>query len=492
MKYISVEEASKKFDLSARSIRNYCAQGRIPGAVLSGKTWLIPIDAAKPERITKKNEDDLEFVKEGENLISFIDRSPVSYYAIRNIKHALEEAGYTLIRENNLHSFNLGDKVYFVRNDTSIIALNIGKDVLDSPCFHMIASHADSPCFKLKPEIDNHVDLYTRANVDTYGGLIVSTWLDRPLSVAGRVVLDLGDEIKSKLVNFNDLTVMIPNVCIHFNPEINRGYQYNYAVDLQPFFALDSDVTFKSMMAKRLGVEEDSIINHDLFLYSKINGTLWGEKKEFVSASRLDDLECAYTSARAFIESNNDKAINVLYIADNEEIGSLSRQGADSDFLPSVLKRVSDHIGFEYEVAIANSFLVSADNAHAVHPNHPELTDKDNKCYLNKGIVLKFTGSQAYTSDAISGAIFQRLCDNAKVPYQFFANRTDMRGGSTLGRYLVSHISLLAIDVGLPQLAMHSSYETAGTKDIKYAIDVFKEFYNSNIIIDGRRFRVQK
>lgn len=492
MKYMTVEEAGIKFGLSARSVRNYCAQGRFPGATLSGKTWLIPENSLKPERITRKGETNLEFVKEGEELISFIEESPVSFIAIRNIKHLVEKNGYHIIRENNPHSFHLGDKVYFIRNDTSIIALNIGKNALKSPCFHIICSHADSPCFKLKPEIDNKIDLYSRVNVDTYGGLIAPSWLDRPLSVAGRVVINLGDELKSKIVDFNDLTIMIPNVCIHFNRDINSGYNYNFAVDLQPFYSLDSDITFKEMIAKRLGVEEKDIINHDLFLYSKVNGTLWGEKKEFLSSSRLDDLECAYISAKAFAETDNEDVINVLYIADNEEIGSLSRQGADSDFLPSILKRVSEHLGFEYEVAIANSFMISADNAHGVHPNHPELTDKDNKCYLNKGIVIKFNGAQAYTSDSISSAIFQRICENVNVPYQFFANRTDMRSGSTLGRYLVSHISMLAVDVGLAQLAMHSSYETAGTLDVKYGIDAFKEFYKSNIIIDGRRFRVEK
>ena len=194
----------------------------------------------------------------------------------------------------------------------------------------------------------------------------------------------------------------------------------------------------------------------------------------------------------AFKESDNDNSINVLYVADNEEVGSLSRQGADSDFLRSTLKRVCLDLNGQYEVAVANSFLVSADNAHAVHPNKPELTDKDNKAYMNKGIAIKFNAANSYTSDAISSSIFQKICSNAEVPFQFFTNRSDMRGGSTLGNLLLSQVSLMAVDIGLAQLAMHSSYETAGTVDIKYAIKAFKEFYQSKIEIDGNSYKIAK
>ena len=192
------------------------------------------------------------------------------------------------------------------------------------------------------------------------------------------------------------------------------------------------------------------------------------------------------------MKSHNNKAVNVLYVSDNEEVGSSSRQGADSDFLESILTQVSNKLGIEHNVAVANSFLVSADNAHAVHPNKPGISDPNNRPYMNKGVAIKYNAAQSYTSDAISGAIFQKLCDNANVPYQFFTNRSDIRGGSTLGNILLSHISLLSVDMGLPQLAMHSSFETAGTKDIKHAIDVFKEFYSSNIEIDGNSYKINK
>ena len=218
---------------------------------------------------------------------------------------------------------------------------------------------------------------------------------------------------------------------------------------------------------------------------------IWGENNEFISSPRLDDLECVYTSTRAFVESSNEDAINVLYIADNEEVGSISRQGADSDFLKSILVNVSNDLSLNYYRVIANSFLISADNAHAVHPNKPGLTDNDNKVYMNKGIAIKFNASNSYTSDGVSSSIFQKICKNASVPYQFFNNKSGMRSGSTLGNVLLSQVSLPSVDIGLPQLAMHSSYETAGTIDIKYAIKAFKEFYSSDIFVDKGKIEIK-
>ena len=218
---------------------------------------------------------------------------------------------------------------------------------------------------------------------------------------------------------------------------------------------------------------------------------IWGNKKEYISSPRLDDLECVYTSLEAFIKSNNKSSINVFYVSDNEEVGSSSRQGADSDFLDTILNRVCHSLDIDYQVALANSFLISADNAHAVHPNKPFVTDANNKAYMNKGIAIKFNASQSYTSDSISSAIFQEICEQSDVPYQFFANRSDLRGGSTLGNILITHTSLLAVDIGLPQLAMHSSFETAGSNDVFYAIKVFSRFYSVNIIIDGNKYQIK-
>ncbi len=495
MKYLSIQEAAKKFELSERSVRNYCANGRIPGVVRQGKSWLIPADAKKPERANGKEEELAdEVLKQGFGLIDFIAKSPVSFLAIKNVKNTLKDHGFAELFENQPSDIKPGCKIFFVRNGSSVVALDIGENVNLERCpFHIVASHSDSPCFKIKPECDSKVGIYNRINVEPYGGLICSTWLDRPLSIAGRVMVKKEDGLLCELVNLEDHIVMIPNTCVHFNRDLGRGCAYDLASDMQAFLGQElEDTPLKKMIAKQLKVEVEDIVNFDLYLYNQQQGYLWGNKKEYVSSSRLDDLECVYTSTQALVSSHNKTAINVLYVADNEEVGSSSRQGADSDFLEQVLRAVCEKLGVDYNISIANSFLISADNAHAVHPNRPELSDPSNRPYMNKGIAIKFNASQSYTSDAVSGAIFQRLCENSGVPYQFFTNRSDMRGGSTLGNILLNHVSLLSVDIGLPQLAMHSSFETAGTLDIKYAIDVFKEFYSINIDIIGNKYRLFK
>ena len=494
MKYLTIQEAAKKFNLTERSVRNYCAQGRIPGAILEGKSWKIPSDSVKPERSNGKNINDDESIKLGYELIDFINKSPVSFFAIENVKKMLNGNGYKELEENKYFELQLGNKVYFVRNNSSLVALDIGEQVNKeySP-FHIIASHSDSPCFKIKPVSDSKSDIYNRINVEVYGGLIAPSWLDRPLAIAGRVVVKTEEGIEYRLINLEDNLSMIPNICIHFNRDINNGYKYDPATDLQAFIGQELEGSpLRKLLSEHLDVKDEDIINFDLYLYNHEQGYLWGKKKEYVSSPRLDDLECVFCSTKAIINSHNSTAINVLYISDNEEVGSSSRQGADSDFLETIFKEVSDKLDISYKLSIANSFLVSADNAHAVHPNKPFISDANNKPYMNKGIAIKFNASQSYTSDAVSGAIFQRLCESSGTPYQFFTNRSDIRGGSTLGNILLGHVSLLSVDVGLPQLAMHSSFETAGTIDIKYAIKAFSEFYSSNIEISGNRYKISK
>ena len=495
MKYITISEAATKFNLSERSVRNYCSQNRIPGAILQGKTWLIPFDAQKPERSNGKDNDvDEEALSLGYELVNFINNSPVSFFAIENVKRLLTDNGYLELLENKPYDVKPGDKIFFLRNGSSLVALNVGRNVTpDNISYHVIASHSDSPCLKIKPESDSKSDIYNRLNVEVYGGLIASTWLDRPLGIAGRVIINNEEGLESRLINLEDNLVMIPNLCIHFNRDINSGYNYDRSVDLQAFVGQELEgQPLRDLLAKNLRVEKKDIVNFDLYLYNHEQGYIWGSKKEYVSSSRLDDLECVFTSSKAFANSSNDNAINVLYIADNEEVGSMSRQGADSDFLEGILRNISAKLGGNYQNSIANSFLISADNAHAVHPNKPSISDPNNRPYMNKGIAIKYNAAQSYTSDAISGAIFQRICENVDVPYQFFTNRSDIRGGSTLGDILLSHLSFLSVDVGLPQLAMHSSFETTGTIDIKYAFKAFKEFYSSNIEINGNRYKISK
>lgn len=336
-----------------------------------------------------------------------------------------------------------------------------------------------------------------RLNTEKYGGMILSTWLDRPLSVAGRLAVRGTDGIQSRLVNIDRDLCVIPNVAIHMNREMNKGVEYNPQVDMLPLFAdvaFDTDAAGASetadgsqekpallgLAAEAAGVDAEAILGEDLFLYTRQEGRFLGTKGEFVLAPRLDDLQSAFALTKAFTESTPAEYINICAVFDNEEVGSGTRQGADSTFLADVLDRITEGLLADHSTYlrwIADSFLISADNAHAVHPNHPEKADPTNRPYLNGGIVIKFHGSQKYTTDGISAAKMKDYCERAKVPYQTYANRSDIAGGSTLGNISTAHVSVSSVDIGLPQLAMHSAVETAGMMDTEYAVRALKEFW---------------
>jgi aspartyl aminopeptidase len=289
-----------------------------------------------------------------------------------------------------------------------------------------------------------------------------------------------------RLVNVDRDLVLIPNVAIHMNKEVNTGMKYNEQVDLLPLFATfkDGKNTFMDIIAESVGEKKDNIISSDLFLYNRMKPSVWGSENEFISSPKLDDLQCAFSSLKAFIDGSNSNSINVCCCFDNEEVGSGTKQGAASTFLDDTLSRVNENLGKsreEYLCALASSLLLSADNAHAVHPNHQELSDPTNRVYMNEGIVIKYNANQKYTTDALSAALIKSYCIKADVPYQIYTNRSDMAGGSTLGNIASSQVSINMVDIGLAQLAMHSSYETAGIKDTYYMIKVMKEFYNSHI-----------
>jgi len=492
MKYILVKDAAVKWNMTERTIRNYCSNGKIFGAILNGKTWMIPENANKPAK-TSENVSDSNVIS---GLINFLDSSTANYLAIENASKILVQNGFVKIEENRSYKFKKGDKVFCVRNGTSLLAFNIGNNINENNySYHIIASHSDSPCFKIKPVADGKTDIYNKINVEPYGGMICSSWLDRPLGVAGRLIIKDRDGLTAKTISIDEDILMIPNLCIHFDREANSGKEYNMAIDMQPFYAQGlSEHSFIDYLAFKSGVSKKKIVSHDLYTFNRQKVSIWGENSEFISSPRLDDLECVYTSLRAFVDSSNNDCINTLYISDNEEVGCSSRQGADSDFLSLMIERITESLGFSQSmnsIAISNSFLISADNAHAVHPNFPSITDSDNKCYMNKGIAIKVNSSQRYTTDSISSAIFQEICEKAEVPFQFFANRSDKRGGSTLGNVLINHVSLLSVDVGLPQLAMHSSYETAGVFDISNAYKAFSKFYQSNILIEENKFQIK-
>ena len=419
-------------------------------------------------------------------LTTFIEHAPTAFHAIDEIKMLLKKEGFQELKESEIWNLEPGEKYYVTRNNSSIIALKAGKD-LENYSFHVTASHSDSPAFKLKENAEIEIaKKYTVLNTEGYGGMICSTWFDRPLSLAGRVMVKNGDRIETKLVKINRDLLMIPSLAIHMDRKVNEGRAINKQIDMLPVLSgsVKEPGEVKSLVAKELGVETTDIYGMDLFLYNRMEAVRWGSDGEFIGCPRLDDLQCAFTSLKGFLEAENDKNINVYACFDNEEVGSGTKQGAASTFLYDVLWRANKALGNteeEYYRAVAGSFMLSCDNAHAVHPNYKQKTDAANCVYMNDGIVVKSHAGQKYTSDAVSVAVFKMICEKAGVPVQFFANRSDEAGGSTLGNIAMAQVSMNTVDIGLPQLAMHSAYETAGVKDTEYMIKAVKTFYGSHI-----------
>ena len=412
-------------------------------------------------------------------ILNLIDKSPTAYHVIANAKDILDAAGYTGLKENEVWKLEAGGKYYVTRNDSSLIAFAVPKP--DYKGFRIIASHSDSPCPKLKEDLESRKDGYVRLDVEKYGGMLLAPWFDRPLSVAGRILVRDGEGIKSVLVDLDKDVAVIPSLAIHMNREANKGYSYSFQKDMLPIVGTTSgEKTVMSMVAEAAGVEEKDIIGQDLFMYIREKGTVWGCDDEFIGSSRLDDQECVWCTLSGFTEAESSEYVNMLCIFDNEEVGSRTKQGADSDFLANLIDRINDNLGRsreEYYTAYANSFMISADNAHALHPAHKEKYDPVQSPKMNEGIVLKFSARQSYTTDGISAAFVRKLCEDSNIPYQVFVNHSDEPGGSTLGNISNSHVSVNTADIGLPQLAMHSSYEVAGIKDIEYLREFAKAYY---------------
>lgn len=426
-----------------------------------------------------------------EELFQFIENSPSCFHAIETIRKKLNAEGFIELVEGRSWQIEKGKKYYVTRNLSSIIAFKIPEN--DFKNFHIVASHSDSPTFKIKENAEIEVNnKYVKLNTEKYGGMICSTWFDRPLSIAGRILVKEGNLVKTHLVNIDKDLVIIPNLAIHMNRAVNDGYKYNAQIDMLPLYGDNtSKGSLMKTVAQSVGVEEDSILGTDLFLYNRMRGTKIGANSEYISSPRLDDLECAYASLSAFLSETNSNSASVYCVFDNEEVGSGTKQGADSTLLYDVLRRINMCLGNseeDYYKLIASSFMISADNAHALHPNYSDKSDPTNKVYMNDGIVIKYNANQKYTTDAVSASIFKSICDSVNVPYQTFTNRSDILGGSTLGNISNAHVSLNTIDIGLAQLAMHSTYETAGAKDVTYLIDALKAFYNTSIeqVEDGQ------
>lgn len=423
------------------------------------------------------------------NVSSFIDyvtASPTAFHAVQSAADILEKNGYARLSEHEPWSLAPGGRYYVTRNRSSIVAFAI-PDCGFAPAV-IVSSHSDSPMFKLKPASEDDVlGHYVRLNVERYGGMIMSTWLDRPLSVAGRVLVREGAKITSKLVDLGRDALLIPNMPIHFNRQVNDGYAFNAQIDLLPLYGdAAAKGALREEIAQKIGVDPAAIVSGDLFLYNRMRGTAWGAHNEFFSAPRIDNLECAFSSLHAVVNARCEGHINMMAIFDNEEVGSGSKQGADSTLITDVFARIAAALGrtdAECRAAVAASFMASADNAHAVNPNHPEKYDAQNRCYMNEGVVIKHNANQKYTTDAVSAALFTAVCEAAGVPVQHFSNRSDVLGGSTLGAIANKHASMNTVDIGLAQLAMHSSYETAGCRDLPMMIAALTKLYETNLVM---------
>ena len=419
-----------------------------------------------------------------EKLMAFLDASVSVYHATAYLANILEDAGYVRLSEGETWHLTAGGKYFLTRGGTAVLAFRVPETTPKG--FLMTASHSDRPTFKVK-ENGELTGKYTRLATEKYGGMLIAPWLDRPLSVAGRVMVETEDGVQSRLVNIDRDLMMIPNVAIHMNRQANDGYKWNPAVDTLPLLGGSNTAgKLNELLEEAAG---GKILGHDLYLYIRQKATVWGINEEFISSAALDDLECVWECTQGFLSAEDGNSIPVLCVFDSEEVGSSSVQGAASKLLESTISRICISLGLEEQVMLANSFMISADNAHAVHPNHPELADANNAPVVNGGVVLKFNANLRYSTDGVAAAIFRKVCQKAGVAVQTYCNRADMPGGSTLGNISLSHVSVPTADIGLPQLAMHSCYETAGVQDALDLEKVVAAYYAGSLEVSGDEYR---
>ena len=405
---------------------------------------------------------------------NFLDTSVSAYHAAENLTNLLDEAGYERLYEHEYWDLQRGRKYYLVRGGTTVLAF---RTPLEKPLgFMMSACHTDRPTFKLKenPELRG---TYTRLATEGYGGMIISSWMDRPLSIAGRVMVRTENGVEGRLINIDQDLMMMPNVAIHMNRTVNDGYKWNLAVDTVPMLGGSDDADkFWPLVRKTAG---GKIMGHDLYLYVRQKSSVWGIDGEFISGPALDDLACAWGTIQGFLNARDNQTVPVFCAFDDEEVGSNSPQGAASTLLEFTLERICAALNLDIHMMLAQSFLVSADNAHALHPSHPELADAANAPVMGKGVVVKFNAAQRYTTDGVSAAIFRHIAEKAGVPLQRYTNRPDIRGGSTLGHISLTHVSVPTADIGLAQVAMHSCYETAAVADLEHMEKAMTEYFGS-------------
>lgn len=423
-------------------------------------------------------------------LIDFIYDSPTAFHAVASIKKILDKNGFKELKEENNWNIISNGKYYMTKNDSAIAAFICGDDDIAKNGFKIIGCHTDSPTFRIKPypEIVSE-GVYVKLNTEVYGGPILNTWFDRPLSIAGRVVLRSSSPMKPRvrLINIRRPILVIPNLAIHMNRDVNSGIEINAQKDTLPLLTMLTEGLEKNdylinLLSEELGTSKEEILDFDLFLYEFEKGSIVGLQNEFISSSRLDDLAMAHAGMKALLSNESPQATNILVCFDNEEVGSRTKQGAASPLLASLLERIVISLNGsreEYLRSLSKSFIISADLAHAVHPNHGEKADPVNRPVINEGPVIKISANQSYTSDSISSAVYSELCKDAGVPVQKFVNRSDLKGGSTIGPISSTHLDINSVDIGTPILSMHSIRELGGVRDHLYVLKSFEEFYKA-------------
>ncbi len=413
------------------------------------------------------------YIKE---LIEFIKKGTTTYTTIKEIKKELERFDFKELEEENIWHLTTG-KHYVTRNDASLICFTIGENSQNS--FNIITTHSDTPAFRLKPQNESYENGYLKLNVSLYGGLLNYGWLDRPLSIAGKIITKEENRFESNIIDFKKPLLTIPSVAIHLNADANKNLDLNTQVDLIPFISLKEEKNIiKTLIEKEFSIKKEIICDYDLFLYNTEEPTSIGIEKDILLSPRIDNLTSTFAAWKAIIENKNSKNINVFCTFNSEEIGSLTKEGADSNFLLDTLKKIATSLKIDISSTLYQSFIISSDNTHAVHPNHPDLSDNTNKAYLNQGIVIsKETES---TTDALSSSIIKSICKSKKIPFQESTSRNDMSTGSTLAGISLRHVSTTSIDIGLAELAMHSSNECIGKKDCYDLYQMFQEFYNTS------------
>lgn len=425
-----------------------------------------------------------------EEFINFINESPNAFYAVEESKKIFELNSYKELKMEEKWELTKGGKYFVKINESALVAFNAGNGEVEEHGFRIAASHTDSPGIKIKPNpeiIDNN---YLKLNVEIYGGPIFNTWLDRPLSLAGRVYTK-GEKVfepELRLINIKKPMLIIPNLAIHQNREVNKGSELNPQIDLLPVVSLVKDNFEKNnflvkILAQELGVEAEAILDFELYLYESSEALLIGLENEFVSAGRIDNLASFYASMRALVESDDFDGVKLAVAFDNEEIGSRTKQGADSAMLKNILERIVYSFGKgreEFLRALGRSFIVSADGAHGVHPNQSSKTDITNIPKLNKGVAVKYNANFSYTTDALSAGIIKSLAKNKNIALQTFVNRSDVGGGSTIGPLSAKHLPINSVDVGIPMLAMHSVRELCGVEDLWSLKELLRYFFQEN------------